>query len=174
MKHILSVLVENQPGVLVRVAGMFSRRGFNIDSLAVGVTHKPEFSRMTVAVTGDQAVVDQVIKQLSKLVEVISIQVLDGKSSVTRGMAMIKVTAGEHRADILKLGEIFRANVIDISEPTVTMEITGDEEKIKAFTELLTPYGIEEVVCTGLIGLKRGASTIYNMQECEYHEQNVL
>lgn len=174
MKHVLSVLVENQPGVLVRVAGMFSRRGFNIDSLAVGVTHKPEYSRMTVVVTGDQTVVDQVIKQLSKLVEVISVQMLDSKSSVTRGMAMIKVNAGEHRSDILKLAEIFRANVIDISEPTVTIEITGDEEKIKAFTELLVPYGIEEVVSTGLIGLKRGSSTIYQIQECEYYEQNVL
>lgn len=174
MKHVLSVLVENQPGVLVRVAGMFSRRGFNIDSLAVGVTHKPEYSRMTVVVTGDQAVVDQVIKQLSKLIEVISVQILDDKCSVTRGMAMIKAHAGERRPEVLKLAEIFRANVVDISEQTVTMEITGDEEKIKAFTDLLIPFGIEEVVGTGLIGLKRGSSTIYQIQECEYYEQDVL
>lgn len=174
MKHVLSVLVDNQPGVLVRVAGMFSRRGFNIDSLAVGVTHKPEYSRMTVVVTGDQSIVDQVIKQLSKLIEVISVQVLDAKSSVTRGMAMVKVNAGDRRSEILKLAEIFRANVVDISDPTLTMEITGDEDKIKAFIELLTPYGIEEVVSAGVIGLKRGSSTIYKVQECEYYEQDVL
>jgi acetolactate synthase-1/3 small subunit len=153
---------------------MFTRRGFNIESLAVGVTQDPEYSRMTVVVSGDQSVVDQVIKQLSKLIEVVSVQVLDAQSSVTRGMAMVKVNAGERRSEVLKLAEIFRANIVDISEANVTMEITGDEEKIKAFTDLLVPYGIAEIVCTGLIGLKRGTSTIYQIRECEYYEQDVL
>ncbi|VBB06886.1 small subunit acetolactate synthase synthase transferase acid biosynthesis iii lyase [Lucifera butyrica] len=174
MKHVLSVLVQNQPGVLVRVTSMFSRRGFNIDSLAVGVTHVPEYSRITAVICGNQAVVNQVVKQLEKLVEVVNVQILEASASVSRGMAMLKVTAGERRGEILKLAEIFRASVVDISENTLTLEVTGDEDKINALVELLIPYGMLEMTRTGLIGLARGENTIYQYEERENYEENVL
>lgn len=175
MKHVLSILVQNQPGVLVRVAGMFSRRGFNIDSLAVGVTQNPEYSRITVAIRGNNLVVNQVVKQLQKLIEVSAVQILPPQASVARGMAMFKVQAhGDRRAELLKLAEVFRANVIDISANTLTMEITGDDDKINALAEILAPYGVMEQVRTGLIGLARGESTIYQCEESDIYEQNVL
>lgn len=174
MKHVLAILVRNQPGVLVRVAGMFSRRGFNIHSLAVGVTQDPDFSRITVVVCGDNGILDQVIKQLDKLVEVVAIQVLPPESAVRRGMAMLKIAAGDKRAEILKLADIFRAAVVDVSEQTVTFEITGDEDKINAFIELMTPYGLLEVVSTGMIGLTRGDNTIYQYERRQWYEQAVL
>jgi acetolactate synthase-1/3 small subunit len=176
MKNVLSILVQNQPGVLMRVASMFSRRGFNIDSLAVGVTEIPEFSRITAVVCGDGAVVNQVIMQLAKLVEVQAVQILPADTSVTRGMAMLKVKAKERRMEVFKLAEVFRANVVDVGEQTLTMEITGDEEKINAFAELLKPFEILEMIRTGPIGLARGENTInkYNCEEREIYEQNVL
>lgn len=174
MKNVLSILVQNQPGVLVRVASMFSRRGYNIDSLAVGPTHVPEYSRITVVVMGNQFVVDQIVKQLQKLIEVTSVQVLPNESSVARGMALIKVNAGEQRNEVLKLAEVFRASVIDVAPQSLTMEITGDEAKIDALITVLTPFGLLEVVRTGLIGLARGQHTIYQCEEREQYEQNVL
>lgn len=172
--NVLSVLVHNQPGVLVRVAGMFSRRGFNIDSLTVGVTQNPEFSRITVAVNGNQAFIDQVKKQIEKLVEVVAVQILPLDHSVVRGMALIKVKAGENRAEILKLAEVFRANVIDISGSSVTMEVTGEDSKLNALTEVLAPYGLLETIQTGLVALERGENTIYQYEERLNYEQNVL
>ncbi len=176
MKHVLSVLVQNQPGVLVRVASMFSRREFNIDSLAVGVTQLPEYSRMTVVVHGEQAIISQMIKQLEKLVEVVAVQILPAQSSVTRGMTLLKVNAeGETRAEILKMAEIFRAKVVDAQKATLILEITGDDGKIDAFTELLEPYGILETIRTGLIGLERGEHTIYKQyEESDNDGKNVL
>ncbi|HWR08080.1 MAG TPA: acetolactate synthase small subunit [Sporomusa sp.] len=171
---VLSVLVHNQPGVLVRVAGMVSRRGFNIDSLTVGVTQDPEFSRITVAVCGNQAFIDQVKKQIEKLVEVVAVQVLPLNHSVVRGLALLKVKAGDNRSEILKLAEVFRANVVDISGSTVTLEVTGEESKITALTELLAPYGLLETIQTGLVALERGENTIYQYEERENYEQNVL
>lgn len=170
MKQVLSILVQNQPGVLVRVVSMFSRRGFNIDSLTVGTTQVPEYSRITVVVYGNEAIITQVVKQLSKLVEVLAVRILLPEGSVTRGMALIKINAGERRTDILKLAEVFRASVIDLKEQTLTLEITGDEDKIDAFTEVLQPYGILEMIRTGLVGLARGTTTIYEdkaSEECE-------
>ncbi|XEQ95033.1 Putative acetolactate synthase small subunit [Sporomusa carbonis] len=172
--NVLSVLVHNQPGVLVRVAGMFSRRGFNIDSLTVGVTQDPDFSRITVTVRGNEAFVDQVKKQIEKLVEVVAVQILPLDHSVMRGMALLKVKAGDNRTEVLKLAEIFRANVVDISGTTVTLEITGDEGKINALAELLVPYGLLETIQTGLVALERGENTIYQYGERENYEQNVL
>ncbi|WP_371364351.1 Putative acetolactate synthase small subunit [Sporomusa rhizae] len=172
--NVLSVLVHNQPGVLVRVAGMFSRRGFNIDSLTVGVTQNPEFSRITVAVNGNQAFIDQVKKQIEKLVEVVAVQILPLDHSVVRGMALIKVKAGENRAEILKLAEVFRANVIDISGSSVTLEVTGEDSKLNALTEVLAPYGLLETIQTGLVALERGENTIYQYEERLNYEQNVL
>lgn len=172
--NVLSVLVHNQPGVLVRVAGMFSRRGFNIDSLTVGVTQDPEYSRITVAVRGNHAFIDQVKKQIEKLVEVVAVQILPPDHSVLRGMALLKVKAGDNRAEILKLAEVFRANVIDISGSTITLEVTGEDSKMSALTEVLAPYGLLETIQTGLVALERGENTIYEHEERKNYEQNVL
>jgi len=175
VKHVLSILVHNQPGVLVRVAGMFSRRGFNIHSLAVGTTYDLESSRITVVVCGDDGILEQVIKQLEKLIEVVAIQILPSESAVRRGMAMIKVNAGgDKRGEVLKLADVFRASVVDVSEHTVTFEITGDEDKINAFADVLAPYKIMELVRTGLVGLARGDNTIHQYERRNFHEQIVL
>lgn len=175
-RHIVSVLVQNQPGVLVRVASMFSRREFNIDSLAVGVTQSPEYSRMTVVIHGDKSVISQMIKQLEKLLEVVAVQLLEADSAVYRGMTLLKVKAEEsNRLDILKIAEIFRAKVVDVQKATLIFEITGDDEKIDAFTRLLSPYGILETIRTGLIGLERGDHTIYQQrEERDYYGEDVL
>jgi acetolactate synthase-1/3 small subunit len=175
MKHALSILVYNQPGVLVRVAGMFSRRGFNIHSLTVGTTQDPRYSRITVVVCGDNGILDQVVKQLDKLVVVEAIQLLPPETSVRRGIALAKIAAGsDKRSEVLKLAEVFRANVVDVAEQSVTLEITGDDDKINAFVELLNPYGLFEMVRTGMTGLARGASTIYEYERRDYYEQIVL
>ncbi len=176
MRNVLSVFVRNQPGVLVRVASMFSRCEFNIDSLSVGVTQSPEFSRITVVVQGDEALVDQMIKQLEKLPDVTAVQRLDAGAAVFRGMTMIKVRADDRsRLDILKMAELFRARVIDVQPTTLIFEITGDDEKVTAFLQLLAPYGVLEVIRTGLIGLERGEHTIYeHCEERDYYGKNLL
>lgn len=176
MRHVLSVFVKNQAGVLVRVASMFSRREFNIDSLAVGVTESPDFSRITVVVDGDELFVDQVTKQLEKLPDVVAVQRLEHDAAVYRGMTMIKVKASDNnRLDILKIGELFRARVIDVQPTALIFEITGDDDKITAFMQLLKPYGILETIRTGLIGLERGEHTIYeHCEEREYYGKNLL
>ena len=176
MKHVLSVFVENQTGVLVRVAGMFSRREFNIDSLSVGITESPEFSRITIVVHGDENLIEQMIKQLAKMPVVKAVQRLDAKSAVQRGMTLIKVKADDNnRLDVLKIAELFRAHVVDVQQATLIFEITGDDEKVTAFTRLLKPYGIEEVIRTGLIALERGDHTIYeHCEEREYYGKNLL
>lgn len=176
MKHVLSVYVENQPGVLVRVASMFSRREFNIDSLSVGVTQSPEFSRITVVVHGDASLIDQMIRQLEKMPVVRAVQRLDAANAVTRGMTMIKVKADDNnRLDVLKMAELFRAHVVDVQPTNLILEITGNDEKVTAFLRLLTPYGILEVIRTGLIALERGENTIENYRkEMEYYSKNLL
>ena len=176
MKHVLSVYVENQPGVLVRVASMFSRREFNIDSLSVGITQSPEFSRITVVVHGDGNLIDQMIKQLEKIPIVKAVQRLDSATAVTRGMTMIKVSADDStRLDVLKMAELFRAHVVDVQPTTLIFEITGNDEKVTAFTRLLAPYGILEVIRTGLIALERGENMITDyQQEREYYSKNLL
>ncbi|MBQ9480459.1 MAG: acetolactate synthase small subunit [Selenomonadaceae bacterium] len=179
MKHVLSVYVENQPGVLVRVASMFSRREFNIDSLSVGVTQSPEFSRITVVVHGDAGLIEQMIKQLEKMPVVKAVQRLDASIAVTRGMTMIKVAADDtNRLDVLKMAELFRAHVIDVRPTTLIFEITGDDEKVTAFMQLLAPYGIMEVIRTGLIALERGENTINNYEKSlagrEFYGKNLL
>jgi len=160
-KHTLSVLVENHAGVLSRVAGLFSRRGFNIDSLAVGVTENPDISRMTIVVDGDDYVVEQVSKQLNKLVDVIKIKNLDDSESVSRELALIKVSAtASTRSEIVQLVEIFRANIIDVSKNTLTIEISGDADKVGALENLLKQFGIKEIVRTGIIAIERGNKVI--------------
>ena len=176
MKHVLSVYVENQPGVLVRVAGVFNRREFNIDSLSVGVTQSPEFSRITVVVHGDANLIEQMIKQLSKMPIVRAVQRLDAANAVTRGMTMIKVKADDNnRLDVLKMAELFRAHVVDVQATNLIFEITGNDEKVTAFLRILEPYGVKEVIRTGLIALERGENTITDYhQEYEYYSKNLI
>ena len=161
MRHTLAVLVENKPGVLARVSGLFSRRGYNIDSLAVGMTENPEISRMTIVVEGDDRVLAQVISQLSKLIDVISVSDLPPSESVDRGLALIKVAADMGtRAEILQIAGIFRAKIIDISAETLVIEVTGDKGKIRAIENMLGRFGIKEVVRTGRVALHRGTKTV--------------
>lgn len=158
-KHTLSVLVENHAGVLSRVAGLFSRRGFNIDSLAVGETMDPGISRITIVVKGDDYIVDQVSKQLNKLVDIIKIKVFKPTEYVGRELVLIKVNAPSvNRAEIMQLAGIFRANIVDVSKETLTIEISADQEKIIALIGLLEQFGILEVVRTGMIAIERGSA----------------
>jgi acetolactate synthase I/III small subunit len=157
MKHILSVLVENKPGVLNRISGLFARRGFNIDSLAVGETEDPRLSRMTIAVDGQDQPLEQVTKQLHKLINVIKITDLDPATSVERELVLIKVKAdADSRAEIIQVAEIFRAKIVDVSTQTVILEVTGGREKLDGITALLRPFGIVELVRTGRIAMGRG------------------
>jgi len=159
--HTLSILVENHYGVLTRVAALFARRGYNIDSLAVGMTEDPGISRMTIVVYGDNAVIEQVIKQLYKLIEVIKVVDLSAEEYVDRELALIKVSAtSETRAEILQIVEIFRAKVVDIGSNTMMIEITGGSEKISALEKLLRPFGIKELARTGKVGLLRGSKDV--------------
>jgi len=156
MKHILSVLVVNHPGVLAKVAGLFSRRGFNIDSLAVGVTNDPNVSRMTILTEGDDSTVEQIARQLGKLVDVIKVTNVS-ENSVTRELALIKLrTTSETRGEIIEIINIFRAKVVDISTDFLTVEITGNAEKVSALEDMLKEFGIEEMVRTGIIAISRG------------------
>lgn len=158
MAHTLTALVENSPGVLARVAGLFSRRGFNIESLAVNITEDPAISRMTIVVGGDDRALEQIEKQLNKLIEVIKVYDYRNTPSVDREMALIKVTAPpDRRAEIMQISDIFRGKIIDVSERTLTIEVTGQSEKLDAFRRLLEPFGIKELVRTGTIALSRGA-----------------
>ncbi|MGP8322035.1 MAG: acetolactate synthase small subunit [Methanosarcinaceae archaeon] len=161
MKHILAVLVENKFGVLTRVAGLFSRRGYNIDSLAVGVTEDPTISRMTIVVRGNDHVLEQVTKQLNKLIDVIEVTDISSDESVERELALIKVSAdANNRSEIIQIVDIFRARIIDVAAKSMTIEVTGDENKIVGIEQLLRPFGIEEVVRTGKIALVRGIKSI--------------
>jgi len=165
VQHTITALVENTPGVLARVAGLFSRRGFNIESLAVSITEDPSISRMTIVVGGDDRALEQIEKQLNKLIEVIKVYDYTDTASVDRELALVKVTATpEKRAEILQISDIFRGKIIDVSERTLTIEVTGQVEKIDAFQNLLEPYGIKELVRTGKIALSRGARSASEMK----------
>lgn len=158
--HTISALVEDRPGVLTRVSGLFRRRGFNISSLAVGHSEVPGLSRMTFVVQGDEAVVEQVTKQLYKLIDVVRVNDISGERMVARELALIKVKApAQSRAEIIQLVDIFRANIIDVSPQTLIIEVTGDEEKIDSLVELLRPFGIREMMRTGRVAMARGATT---------------
>lgn len=158
MKHTLSVLVENKPGVLTRIAGLFARRGFNIDSLAVGRTEDPAVSRMTIVVEGDERVIEQVTKQLHKLVDVIKLTDMTNEEYVDRELILIKVHADpSSRAEIMQIVDIFRARIVDIGRNSLIIECTGDGGKINAIESALRPFGVRELVRTGKIALARGA-----------------
>ncbi|HJH31072.1 MAG TPA: acetolactate synthase small subunit [Methanosarcinaceae archaeon] len=161
MKHTLAVLVENKSGVLARVAVLFSRRGYNIDSLAVGVTEDPTISRMTIVVRGDDHVLEQVTKQLNKLIDVIKVTDISSDESVERELALIKVTADANtRSEIIQIVDIFRARIIDVAAKSMTIEVTGDEEKIVGIEQLLSSFGIKEMVRTGKVALTRGIKSV--------------
>lgn len=158
--HTVTVLVENKPGVLARVAGLFARRGFNIESLAVSITDDPTVSRMTIVVTGDDSTLDQINKQTNKLIDVIKVIDYSEIPTLERELAMIKVGAeAEGRAEIMQIVDIFRAKIVDISESTFTIEVTGNTDKVDAIERLLSPFGIKEVVRTGKIAMARGPHT---------------
>ncbi len=157
MKHILSVLVENQSGVLSKVSGLFTRRGYNIDSLSVGETEDPEVSRMTITARGDDQTIEQIVKQLNKLVDVITVTELKKDESVCRELLLLRVQAdGIKRSQIIEVVSIFRGKIIDVFDESLMIELTGDESKIESFTELMRSYGILEYNRTGLTALKRG------------------
>lgn len=157
MRHVLSALVHNQPGVLAHVSGMLASRGFNIDSLAVGETEDPNLSRMTFVVHGDDAELEQVRKQLDKIVSVVKVQDISSEDFVERDLMLLKVKAPpEKRMEITLLVEMFRARVLDVSPNDLMIEISGQERKIEAFIELIRPYGIQELARTGRIALVRG------------------
>jgi acetolactate synthase-1/3 small subunit len=159
--HTLSVLVENKPGVLARIAGLFSRRGFNIESLAVGPTEHPEVSRMTIVVNVEESPLEQVTKQLNKLIEVIKIVELDGSSSITRELMLVKVKAEAHtRGAVLDAVQLFRAKVVDVAPDAVTIQVTGNADKLGDFLRVLEPFGIRELVQSGMVAIGRGSRSI--------------
>jgi len=160
-KHVLSILVENQPGVLSRISGLFGGRGYNIDSLCVAETTEPHVSRVTIVATANKVVLEQIMKQLHKLINVMKVIELTGTEFVQREMALIKVNAKpEHRAEILRIVDIFRAKIIDVGLEHYTIEITGDEDKLFAILSLLKPLGIKEIAKTGIIALSREPKVI--------------
>ena len=160
-KHTLSVLVENRPGVLARAAGLFSRRGFNIDSLAVGPTERPDVSRMTIVVSVEELPLEQVTKQLNKLVNVIKIVELEPSAAVQRELLLVKVRAdATTRSQVLDVVSMFRAEVVDVAPEAVTIEATGSSDKLEALLKVLEPYGLKELVQSGLVALGRGSRSI--------------
>jgi acetolactate synthase-1/3 small subunit len=155
-RHTISVLVENHPGVLARIAGLFSGRGFNIESLSVGETEDPTASRMTVVVRGDDVILEQITKQLNKIVDVIKVSDITKEKFIERELVLIKVhTEGKSRSEILQIVDIFRARIVDVAPKTVTIEATGTEDKIQALVSMLKPFGIREMARTGSVALTR-------------------
>jgi acetolactate synthase I/III small subunit len=157
VKHTLSVLVENKPGVLTRVAGLFARRGFNIESLAVGVSEDPQLSRVTIVIDGDEHPVDQVTKQLHKLINVVKIRDLEAASSVSAELLLVRVAGeGDKRTEALQIAEIFKAKIVDVDRKSITLRVVGTNDKLEALLALLQPLGVLEVVRTGTIAMGRG------------------
>ncbi|MBF8258029.1 MAG: acetolactate synthase [Actinobacteria bacterium] len=157
MRHTISVFVENEFGVLSRVSGLFSGRGFNIESLSVAETMDESVSRMTIVTSGNDQIIEQILKQLNKLISVIKVVDLTGVETVDRELVLVKVNADpETKAEVLRLVDIFRAKIVDVAPRCYTVEMTGDEAKVKAFLQLLRPVGIKEVVRTGLVSIARG------------------
>ncbi len=156
-KHVLSILVENEPGVLARISGLFARRGYNINTLAVGPTDDEMVSRITLTIDGAEHPIDQVTKQLHKLIHVLKIRDLEPEDTVARELALIKVDADAHtRQEISQLADIFGGRIVDVARRSVTVELTGSDEKIEAFEELVRPFGLIEMVRTGEIAVQRG------------------
>jgi acetolactate synthase-1/3 small subunit len=160
-KHTIVALVADKPGVLNRVASLFRRRDFNIESIAVGHSEQPEISRMTIVVDGARTQVEQVRKQLDKLIDVIKVSDITGENTISRELAMIKVkTSGENRSDVMQIVGIFRAKIVDVSIDSVTVEVTGDELKVNSLYNLLKTFGIKEICRTGVIAMTRGSGSV--------------
>ncbi len=161
MRHVISALVMNEPGVLAHVAGMFSARGFNIDSLVVGRTEDPALSRMTIVVNADDRILEQVRKQLAKIVTVVRVRDYKDLPFVERDLMLVKVsTPPGKRSEVIELATLFRGRVVDVGQSTLMVELAGEEEKLDAFVELLRPFGIKELARTGVIAMPRGSSTV--------------
>ncbi len=159
MKHTISVIVENKPGVLSRVSGLFSRRGFNIESLAVGTTEDPKMSRMTIVVEGSEQDLEQITKQLYKLIDTLKVFDIPAEAAVERELVLAKVTANEKtRQEITQIVDIFRGRVVDVAETSLTIEIAGDSAKVEGAVKLLAKFGLKELVRTGRIALQRGSA----------------
>jgi acetolactate synthase-1/3 small subunit len=157
MRHVISALVINEPGVLAGVAGMFSARGFNIDSLVVGRTEDPNLSRMTIVVNADDNTLDQVRKQLAKLVATVNVRDFAGSAYIERDLALVSVNCNaEKRREVVEIVELFRGKVVDVAKESITVELAGTEDKIEAFIDLMSPYGIESLARTGVIAMPRG------------------
>jgi len=157
LKYTISVLVENHAGVLSKVSGLFSRRGFNIDSLAVGVTEDPTISRMTIVAEGDEYVIEQIEKQLNKLIPVIKVKTLEPSETIARTLSLIKVAAGNgKRAEVMRISELMGAKIVDVTKTTLTLEFSDTVERTETLENLLKPYGIKEIVRTGIIALEKG------------------
>ena len=168
MKHTISVLVENHAGVLSKVSGLFSRRAFNIDSLAVGVTEDPSVSRITIVVDGDEYTVEQVDKQLNKLIDVIKVKALEPGEFISRELVLIKVHANSgNRSEIIQIADIFEAKIIDVSRTTLTLQFADTGERIASLEAMLAPYGISETVRTGTIALEKGSRLILPVKKAE-------
>ncbi|MGN6367870.1 MAG: acetolactate synthase small subunit [Phycisphaerae bacterium] len=166
MRHVISALVMNEPGVLAHVAGMFSARGFNIDSLVVGRTEDPSLSRMTIVVNADDRILEQVRKQLAKIVTVVRVRDYKDLPFVERDLCLVKVsTPAGKRSEVIELASLFRGHVVDVGPNTVMIELSGEEEKVDAFVELIRPYGIKELARTGVIAMPRGSSTVSAPEE---------
>ena len=165
--YVIGALVEHKPGVLYEVSNMFRRRGFNIESISVGVTEQKDLARMTITVNGDERTIEQVIKQLNKIINIVKVSILNPKTTVAREMALIKVRAmdSKSRSDIIQYVDVFRGHIVDVSSDSLIAEITGDPEKIDAFIELVTSFGIKEVARTGITALSRGVKVIKSNQE---------
>jgi len=161
-KHTISILVENKPGVLQRVSGLFTRRNFNIDNITVGKTEDPKISRITIRTTGDTQTLEQITKQLNKLIEIIKVRELKQEKTILRELALIKVHAPDEKtkSEIIQYTNIFRGHIVDVTPKTLTISITGDPEKIQALNKLLKPYGIKETAKTGVTAITRGANTL--------------
>lgn len=160
--YIIAVIVEHKPGVLYSVSNMFRRRGFNIQSISVGPTERKDIARMTITVRGDEKLVEQMVKQLNKLIDVIKVNILDPENTVNRELALIKVTTKDARArlDVINYTEIFKGHIVDVAHESLIVEITGDPDKINAFIELMKPFGVKELARTGITALSRGTKSV--------------
>ncbi|MEM2110514.1 MAG: acetolactate synthase small subunit [Candidatus Bathyarchaeia archaeon] len=160
--YIISAIVEHKPGVLYSVSNMFRRRGFNIESISVGETEQKDLARMTITIEGNELTVEQVVKQLNKLIDVVKVSILDPRSTVARELALIKVNTPDARvrSDVINYTEIFKGHVVDVAHESLIIEITGDSEKINAFIDLMRPFGVKEIARTGITALQRGMKSV--------------
>jgi acetolactate synthase-1/3 small subunit len=160
--HIVSAIVEHRPGVLYSISNMFRRRDFNIETITVGMAEQPDLARMTITISGDEQTVEQVVKQLNKLIDVLKVTILEPKNMVSRELALVKVNTSDARvrSDVINYTEIFKGHVVDVSHDSLMVEITGDSEKITAFIDLMRPFGVKEIARTGITALSRGMRSV--------------